>query len=95
MMLRMRNNPTIKTVRSRPTETVEELRSLLTDGAEARPDVRRKNIYEVDGGSRVYYIHISPASRKVTLLAVWENTRHEVAPRVSQSELVACCGPAA
>jgi hypothetical protein len=95
MMLRMKNNLTITSVRTRPVETVEELRSLLSDGAEARPDLSRRNFYELDGGARVFYIYVSPATRKVTLLAVWDNHQHSTAPRVSQSELAACCGPAA
>jgi hypothetical protein len=95
MMLRMKNNLTIICVRTRPSEMVEELKSLLRDGAEARPDLSRRNFYELDGGVRVFYIYVSPATRKVTLLAVWDNTRRPVAPRVSRSELAACCGPAA
>lgn len=94
MLLRMTNNPTITSVRTRPRELVTELRSLLAEGAEARPDARRKNIYELDGGPRVFYIHISPASRRVTLLAVWDNPRHGVTPHVGKSELAACCAPA-
>ncbi len=95
MMLRMRNNLTIKSLRTRPTEMVEELRSLLAEGAEARPDLSRRNFYELDGGDRVFYIFVSPATGKVTLLAVWDNARHSMTPRVNQSELAACCGPAA
>ena len=94
MMLRMKNNLTINSVRTRPAETLRELRSLLSDGAEARPDLSRRNFYELDGGARVFYIHVSPATRRVTLLAVWENARQTVTPRVSQSELAACSAPA-
>ena len=95
MMLRMKNNPTIVTVRTRPEGTLEELKSLLMEGAEARPDLCRRNFYELDGGTRVFYIFVSPRTGKVPLLAVWENARQAATPRVSQTELVACCNPAA
>ena len=55
MMLRMKNNLVIKTIRVRPAGTVEELRALLREGAEARPDSSRKNFYELKGGERVFY----------------------------------------
>lgn len=95
MMLRMKNNPAIVTVRTRPEETIEELKSLLSEGVEARPDLCRRNFYELDSGTRVFYIFVSPRTGKVTLLAVWENARQSDAPRVGQADLVACCNPAA
>jgi hypothetical protein len=95
MMLRMTNNLTIKSPRARPVEMVRELQSLLTDGAEARPDSGRRNFYEVNGGRQVFYIYVSPATRHVTLLAVWDNSRQSATASVCQSELAACCGPAA
>lgn len=95
MMLRMKNDLMIKSVKVRPIGTMEELRSLLTEGAEARPDSSRKNFYELDGDRRVFYIYVSPATRNVTLLAVWDNARQPITPRVCQAELAACCNPAA
>jgi hypothetical protein len=95
MMLRMKNTPTIVTVRIRPEETLEELKSLLMEGVEARPDLCRRNFYELDGGMRIFYIFVSPRTGKVTLLAVWENARQAVTPRATQTELVACCNHAA
>jgi hypothetical protein len=95
MMLRMKNRMTIKSLRNHSMETLEALRSLLAVGAEARPDLSRRNFYELDGGDRVFYVFVSPATGKVTLLAVWDNARHSIAPRVIQSELAACCNPTA
>ncbi len=95
MMLRMKNNLSIKSLRNHSEETLKAVRALLADGAEARPDLSRRNFYELDGGDRVFYIFVSPASGKVTLLAVWDNARPSMTPRVHQSELAACCGPAA
>lgn len=89
MVLRVRNNPTIINLRNHSLETVDELRGLLTRGASASLDPRRKNIYELDGGSRVFYIHVSPVTGKVTLLAVWENGFHQK-PAPNQFEMASC-----
>ncbi len=37
------------------------------------PDQKRKGFYEVEDGSTVYYIHVSPVSGTIFLLANWEN----------------------
>lgn len=62
-----------------PAEAVENLRALLVAGAVAMPDPRRKNFYEVQNGSKVYYVHRSPATGRVLLLGIW--------PARSRSEL--------
>ena len=51
MLLRLNENPTIKNLRNHSPETVEELRGLLSRGATASLDPRRKNFYELDGGT--------------------------------------------
>jgi len=51
--------------------SVENLRRLLLGGAEANRDPRRQHFYEIDGEAETYYIHISPVTGKVTLLARW------------------------
>jgi hypothetical protein len=88
MLLRMKNDLTIKNLRNHSPETVEELRSLLQRGAAACPDPRRKNFYELDSGSRVFYIHVSPATGTVLFLAVWDNGLHQAAANLL--ELVSC-----
>jgi hypothetical protein len=70
MRLRLEQAPTIDNLRKYPAGTVEKLRGLLTAGAEARPDPHRKNFYDVENGSEMFYIHIAP-SGKVLLLAKW------------------------
>jgi hypothetical protein len=88
MLLRLKNKLTIKNLRNHSPETVEELRSLLHRGAAACPDPRRKNFYELESGSRVFYIHVSPTTGKVMLLAVWDNGLHQAA--VNLLELASC-----
>ncbi len=75
MVLRLNQPPEIENLRNHPAETVEKLRRLLASGAPAQPDPRRANFYEVENHSEVFYIHISPVSGKVWLLATW--TRDE------------------
>ena len=62
---------TIENLRNYPSEVVERLRGLLTAGVNARPDPRRKAFYDVEDGRRVFFIHISPVSGNVMLLATW------------------------
>jgi hypothetical protein len=71
MVLRLNQQPNIEDLRNHSAETVEKLRQLLAAGAPARPDPRRKDFYEVENCSRVFYIHISPVNGKVLLLATW------------------------
>ncbi len=68
MVLRLDKNVTIDNPRDYPTEIVDMLRCLLAAGAKAYPDPRRKNFFDLENGSRMYYIHLSPAG-KVWLLA--------------------------
>jgi hypothetical protein len=70
MILRLKEDPRIDNLRSYPVDIVEKLRALLVAGAEACPDPRRKQFYDVQNGSRTFYIHISPTGR-VWLLATW------------------------
>lgn len=76
MRLRLEKKPVIENLRKYPAGTIEKLSGLLTAGAEARPDPRRKNFYDVENGSEMFYIHIAP-SGKVLLLAKWPRERAE------------------
>jgi hypothetical protein len=49
----------------------DRLRHLLTTGAPARPDAKRASFFEIDDHDRVFYVHVSKFTGKVTLLAVW------------------------
>ncbi|MDQ6662947.1 MAG: hypothetical protein M3Z23_00970 [Acidobacteriota bacterium] len=69
--LRFGVTPVIENRWGYASEAVNELRGALEHGACARPDPVRSGIYEVDAGESVYYIHVSPISQRVMLLAVW------------------------
>jgi hypothetical protein len=53
--------------------TVLGLGILLADTVTVAPDPKRKNFYEVQGGSTVYYIYVSPISGTICLIAAWKN----------------------
>ncbi len=69
--LRFSGKLQIEDVRKHSEETIAKLRRLLTDGASAQADPRRKDFYEVENGRVVYYIHIPPTAGKVYLLVAW------------------------
>jgi len=71
MLLQFSETPNIDNLREYPQHLVARLSALLRDGAVARPDPRRKGFYDVADGERVFFIHISPVSGKVWLLATW------------------------
>ncbi len=71
MVLHLNGDLRIENLRNYSPEMVEKLRELLAAGAQAQIDPRRKNFYEVENGSRVFYIHLSPVSGNVFLLATW------------------------
>jgi len=86
MLLRLNVNPIIDNPRRFPREVVEELRRLLTKGAPAVADLRRKGFYDVEDGERVFYVHIAP-NGTVWLLATWLKEAR-VAPGAPSRELV-------
>jgi hypothetical protein len=53
------------------SEVVDRLYAALSSGAELRADESRMNFYHVNSGARTYFISISPANGKVTLIASW------------------------
>ena len=65
------NELRIEELKTQTPETVDSLRGLLNSGANFVPDPKRANLYEVEDASNVYYVHISPVSGKVLLLATW------------------------
>lgn len=77
MILRLEGNASdtgklkIENLHNYPDELVEKLRGLLLTGTEARPDPSRKGFYDVHNGTRVFFIHVSPVSGNVLLLASW------------------------
>jgi hypothetical protein len=69
----------VDNLRNYPRDVVEKLSGLLTAGAEAQVDTHRKGFYDVYNGSRVFFIHISPVSGNVMLLASWLTERAKAA----------------
>jgi hypothetical protein len=61
----------IEDLRNHPAEMLVTLRSLLAGGAKVTPDPKRPDFYEVEDESVVYYIHVSPVTGKILLLATW------------------------
>jgi hypothetical protein len=61
----------IENPRSYQPDVVDGLRQSLNGGDHARRDSRRENFYEVDGRDETYYIHVSPVTGNVVLLAKW------------------------
>ena len=46
---------------------------VLAGRVNVTPDPKRKNFYEVDGGSTIYYIYVSPVTATISLIAAWKN----------------------
>ena len=73
MIMNMSKQPPIlEDLRNHSQEELAELRTLLSVGAELRPDPRRPGFFEVSGIDRVYYIFKYPSGSKVLLLGVWD-----------------------
>jgi len=58
--------------------TVIELGILLARDVDVLADPKRKGVYEVEGGSTVYYIYVSPVGGIISLLACWTNAVRDV-----------------
>jgi hypothetical protein len=61
----------IEDPRGHSAETLQRLRQALTSGAPASPDERRPGFFEVQADDQVFYVHISPVTHRVILLATW------------------------
>jgi hypothetical protein len=73
MFLRMQEATRIENPRKYEALAVENLRILLANGGEAKDDPRREYFYQLEDNHSTYYIHISPISGNVVLLAKWVN----------------------
>src|SRR6516162_7320571 len=62
----------IQDLRNHSGGTLMRLAFILAGTVCVRP-TKRKDFYEVEGGSEVYYIHVSPVTKIIYLLAVWQN----------------------
>lgn len=61
----------IEDPRGHAPEIVDRLRQALACGAPAIPEARRPGFFELHDNDHVFYIHISPVTQRVTLLATW------------------------
>jgi len=91
MRLRLEKEPVIENVTKHSAETVEKLRAMLKAGAPADPDPRRRNFYELENCSKIYYIHLSPTTGKVMLLAVWDKDPEGITLSRELSEATMAC----
>jgi hypothetical protein len=71
MMIQIEREARIENPREYEHGAVDHLRHLLELGSSAQRDPRRQNFYDIDGNGESYYIHISPVSGNVVLLARW------------------------
>ena len=70
-MIQFKKGASVENPREYETVAVEQLRNLLESGSPGQRDPRRENFYEIESQSETYYIHVSPVSGNVTLLAKW------------------------
>ena len=71
MLLRMEHLSGVDNARNYPPEIIRELEQLLMVGGSASPDPRREGFYDLENQERIFFIHISPITGRVVLLAVW------------------------
>jgi hypothetical protein len=65
--------------------TVICLGIVLAGTVNVTPDSKRRNCYEVEEGSTIYYIYVSPVTGTIYLIATWNNT----APPMPQLDVAA------
>ena len=58
-------------LRNYPAEIIKELEELLLSDGSALPDPKRKDFYDLENVGRTFFIHISPKTAKVILIATW------------------------
>lgn len=73
MVMKLDNELNIENPRHHSQQRVDILRQLLAGGARVEADPKRSDFFEVESGSEIYYIHISPITGKILLLAAWPN----------------------
>lgn len=71
MVMKLEHELQIEDPRKHSRECVDTLRRLLAGGARVEADPKRCDFYEVESKSEVYYIHVSPSTGKILLLARW------------------------
>lgn len=72
MVMKLEHELMIEDPKHNSPERIETLRQLLAGGARVEEDPKRSDFFEVESGSEIYYIHISPITGKILLLATWQ-----------------------
>ena len=70
-MIQVKAGAMIENPRKYESGAVEHLRHLLATGIPAQRDPLRENFYDIEGHGEAYYIHVSPISGNIVLLAKW------------------------
>ncbi len=70
-MIQIKEEARIENPRDYESGAIESLRLLLETGSPVQRDPNRNNFYELEGQGETFYIHISPVSGNVVLLAKW------------------------
>jgi hypothetical protein len=73
MVTRAMHHTRIVDLGSHSQESIDHLRQLLAGDATVRPDPRRPGFFDVESGSGTYFIHVSPVTGNILLLAAWSN----------------------
>ena len=71
MLLKIKHRPDVDNLRNYPAEIINEFEELLLSGGLALADPKRKNFYDLENLGRTFFIHISPKTAKVMLIATW------------------------
>lgn len=92
MLLQIKYRPDVDNLRNYPVEIIQELEELLLSGGSAQPDPKRKDFYDLENLGRRFFIHISPTTAKVMLIATWVHialsaTKHSSAVVDERSEV--------
>ena len=74
MLLRMKQLSGVDNLRNYPAEIIKELEELLLSGGSALPDPKRKGFYDLETDERTFFVHVSPTTGRVMLLATWRKT---------------------
>jgi hypothetical protein len=77
MVIQIKEGASIENPRNYEPHEVEQLRHLLTAGSTVQADPRREHFYELEGKGETFYIHLSPISRKIVLVAKWNRQSEE------------------
>jgi hypothetical protein len=77
----------IQDLGNHPALTVINLGILLAGEVNVTPDHKRKDFYEIESASTVYYIYISPVSQAISLIATWQNAEPSLSSTQAEASI--------